>query len=76
MTGPVRAALVDNTTLTAIQRLLGQIRTGNLHNIEGDILAFENFCQSVLLFDKVCTIDDYKPEYSRQRKRSLTLSTF
>jgi hypothetical protein len=76
MVGQVRAALVDNTTLTAIQRLLGQIRTGNLHNIEGDILAFENFAQSMLLFDRVCTVDDYKPEYSAQRRSFFSFIEF
>jgi hypothetical protein len=72
----MRAALVDNTSLTAIQRLLGQIRTGNLHNIEGDILAFENFSQSVLLFDRILTVDDYKPEHTPRRKSFFNFIEF
>jgi Mg-chelatase subunit ChlI len=62
-----RIALVDNATLTAAQRLLGDIEVKNLYNIDGDIEAFENLAQAILFFDEVCCIDDYKPAFRNSR---------
>ena len=42
----MRYAVVDNATLTAVQRLLGDIPIYNKHAIDGDILAFETLIQS------------------------------
>ncbi len=41
--------LIDNSTLTSVQRLLGEIQINNKNIIEGDILATENLIQSILL---------------------------
>ncbi len=63
----MRVGIVDNATLTASQRLLGDIQIANLHNIDGDIVAFENLVQAILFYDDLYFIDDYKPEYSKAR---------
>lgn len=34
--------LIDNSTLTSVQRLLGEIQINNKNIIEGDILATES----------------------------------
>ncbi|MBE6828888.1 MAG: hypothetical protein E7519_01615, partial [Ruminococcaceae bacterium] len=60
-------AIIDNATLTAVQRLLGEIPIYNKHAIDGDILAFETLIQSILFFDEVCYINDYKEEYREER---------
>ncbi|QBE96640.1 hypothetical protein PMF13cell1_02187 [Blautia producta] len=62
-------AIVDNATLTAVQRLLGEIPIKYLQTVDGDILAFETFIQAILFFDDVCYIDDYKSEYLRSRDK-------
>lgn len=71
-----RVALVDNATLTATQRLLGQIRVKNLDNIDGDIAAFESLLQAVLFFDEVCCLDDYKEEFRANRKQQFSFVRF
>lgn len=64
----MRYALLDNSTLTSVQRLLGEIPVKNLAIIETDIAAFENLIQSILFFDNIVCIDDYKEEYKQSRK--------
>ncbi|MGF7143813.1 hypothetical protein HNQ56_002243 [Anaerotaenia torta] len=63
----MRRAIIDNSTLTAIQRLLGNIEVCNKHTMDGDILAFETLIQAILFFDDVCYIDDYKQQYREER---------
>lgn len=49
-------AIIDNATLTAVQRLLGEIPIYNKHTIDGDILAFETFIQAILFHDDICYV--------------------
>lgn len=65
----MRYAIVDNAILTAVQRLLGDIPIYNKHAIDGDILAFEMLIQSILFFDEVYYVNDYKAEYRDERSR-------
>jgi hypothetical protein len=71
-----RLALIDNATLTAVQRLLGHIRVQNLYNIDGDIAAFEGFIQAILFFDGVTCLDDYKAEFRTARQRQFDFIEF
>lgn len=64
----MRYALIDNSTLTGIQRLLGEIPVKNKNIIDNDILTFENYIQSILFYDELICIDDYKPKYQHLRK--------
>jgi hypothetical protein len=61
--------IIDNATLTAVQRLLGKIPIRNKHAIDGDILAFETLIQTILFSDNVCYLDDYKKEHRGTRER-------
>ena len=61
-------ALVDNATLTAVQRLAGQIVTRSQDSVDTDICAMENLVQAILFYDEVIAIDDYKPEHVIERK--------
>lgn len=65
--------LIDNSTLTSVQRLLGEIQINNKNIIEGDILATENLIQSILFYDDILVIDDYKEEFKEERKKDLIL---
>lgn len=65
----MRCALVDNSSLTAVQRLMGAIPIRNKYMIDADIVAFENFIHSILFYDKLIYLDDYKPEYKASRKQ-------
>ena len=63
----MRKALVDNATLTAVQRLNGDILVKNKYDLDGDILAMEGLLQAILFFDEIYFLDDYKPEYQESR---------
>lgn len=65
----MRYALIDNSTLTAVQRILGEIPIKNKHTIDGDIIALENYIQAILFYDKVIYIDDYKENYRASRSK-------
>ena len=60
--------LVDNATLTAVQRVLGQIEVSNLYGIDGDITAFESLIQAILFFDDIYYLDDYITKHKLQRR--------
>lgn len=60
--------IVDNATLTAVQRLLGEITIRDKSVIDGDILALESLLQTYLFSDKVMYVDDYKKEFRDRRK--------
>lgn len=61
--------IIDNSTLTAVQRLMGEIPIKNKNTIDGDILALETFVQAVLFYDDVFYINDYKPQYKANREK-------
>lgn len=48
----MRKALVDNATLTAVQRLNGDILVKNKYDLDGDILAMEGLLQAILFLMK------------------------
>lgn len=65
----MRRAIIDNATLTAVQRLLGEIPVYDLYSLDGDILAYETLIQTILFFDEIYYIDDYKEKYKTQREK-------
>ncbi|APM41358.1 hypothetical protein [Clostridium kluyveri] len=65
----MRYALIDNSTLTAVQRILGEIPIKNKHTIDGDIIALENYIQAILFYDKLIYLDDYKETYRDSREK-------
>lgn len=67
----MRYAIIDNSTLTAVERLLGRITVNNLHAIEGDVAAFENLVQTILFYDKIFYIDDYKEQFRSMRRKTF-----
>ena len=70
----MRYALIDNSTLTGIQRILGEIPIRNIASLDNDIIAFENYIQAILFYDELICIDDYKKRY-RKKKQSFFLKS-
>lgn len=66
-----RFGLIDNSTLTAVQRLKGEIEVVNKYCLDGDILALETLVQSILFCDELYYVDDYKEEYRLKRENSF-----
>ncbi len=64
----MRYALIDNSTLTAVQRVLGHIPIKNKYLIDADIPALENLIQAILFYDQILFLDDYKEAYRENRK--------
>lgn len=69
-------ALIDNASLTAVQRVMGQVVVKNPDTINGDLVALENFIQAILFYDKLICIDNYKEEYKEERKKLFDFVEF
>lgn len=69
-------ALVDNSTLTAVQRISGQVFTKSNDSVDTDIIALENLVQAILFYDRVIAIDDYIPQYRDSRMSEFPNITF
>jgi hypothetical protein len=65
------SALIDNSTLTAVQRIIGDVPVAYSYPIEGDLAAYDQYLQALLLYDELAAIDDYKEEYKLERKGSF-----
>ncbi len=72
----MRIALIDNASLTAVQRLQGDIEVENLYALDGDIAAQEGLVRSILFYDTIYCIDDYKPEFRDERRARFKFISF
>jgi hypothetical protein len=63
----VRYAIVDNATITAVQRVLGDIEVFNDMSVDGDLTAFENLIFAILFYDRIFSIKDYKEQFQTAR---------
>jgi hypothetical protein len=71
-----RLILVDNATLSGVERLTGESQTLNLNNIDNDILCFEKLITAILFSDRLISIDDYKEKYKSERLRRFNFIDF
>lgn len=69
-------ALIDNASLTAVQRVMGDVVVRNPDTVNGDLVAFENLVQAILFYDELVCIDNYKDEYREQRKDQFDFIRF
>jgi hypothetical protein len=69
-------ALIDNASLTAVERALGKIIVKNPDTINGDLAAVENFLQAILFYDDLVSIDNYKAEFAESRARDFSFVNF
>lgn len=69
-------ALIDNATLTAVQRLTGEAPTKTNDSVDVDIVALENFVQATLFYDRLVAVDDYIEAYRNARKATFPEITF
>lgn len=63
--------LIDNSTLTAVQRITGDAPSFSKHSAEADILGFENLIVGLLFYDGILSVDDYKPQFRRSREKAF-----
>lgn len=69
-------ALIDNASLTAVERFLGDIIVKNPDTINGDIVAVENFVQANLFYDDLICVDNYKQAFRDIRKNKFSYIRF
>ncbi|HZF44128.1 MAG TPA: hypothetical protein VEZ48_12050 [Sphingomonadaceae bacterium] len=65
-------AVIDNSTITAVERVLGHIPIDRNYDLSGDLAAFENYLCAQLFYDRPVRIDDYKPEFSAARAANFS----
>lgn len=69
----MRPALVDNLTLEAVERLLGQIVAYYYEDgeemIQEDIVAFDNLINTILFSDEIVYIDCFKAEDEKRNPK-------
>jgi hypothetical protein len=71
-----RRILVDNATLSGVERLIGESQTRNLNNIDNDILCFEKLITAILFSDSIIGVDDYKDSFKSQRLKKFDFIDF
>lgn len=71
-----RRILVDNATLSGVERLTGESQIRNLSNIDNDILCFEKLITAILFSDVVVGVDDYKDSFRSQRLKKFDFVNF
>lgn len=71
-----RRILIDNATLSGIERITGQSRIINLNYIDNDILCLEKIITAILFSDQVIAVDDYKNSHRSQRLRNFDYIDF
>jgi hypothetical protein len=71
-----RRVLVDNATLSGVERLIGESQTLNLNNIDNDILCLEKLITAILFSDSIIGVDDYKDSFRSQRLKKFDFVDF
>lgn len=68
--------MIDNATLSGVERIVGESQTINLNNISNDILCFEKLITSILFSDSLIAVNDYKEEYRVRRLKKFSFIDF
>ena len=69
-------ALIDNSTLSSVERILGKAPVRSSSLIDGDLVAFESLINAILFYNDIIALDDYKPEFAQQRKNNFSFINF
>ena len=69
-------ALIDNASLTAVQRAMGQVVVKNPDTINGDLVALENIVQAILFYDELVCVDNYKKQHKQAREKEFDFIRF
>ncbi len=64
-------ALLDNATITAVQRITGQAPSRSRDAVDVDLVAFENYIQARLFYDDIVVIDDYLAKHREARQKAF-----
>ena len=65
------ATLIDNSTISSVQRALGFVPISEPNLLDMEHVALGRFVEAFLLHDQLVVPDNYKEEFSKQRKDLL-----
>src|SRR5581483_11550706 len=68
------AVIIDNASLSAVQRLTGTAPAPNSYDAQGDYSALENLFLHLILFDDYYFVDDYKEEHRLGRASEFSFA--
>lgn len=71
-----RKIIVDNATLSGVERMMGVSKVINLNNTSNDILCLEKLISAILFSDELIGVDDYKDEYRSARLKNFDFIKF
>lgn len=71
-----RNALIDNATLSGVERLTGASKTLNLNYTDGDIVCLEKLVTAILFSDRLIAVDDYKSKFRSNRIKNFEFVEF
>jgi hypothetical protein len=71
-----RRIVVDNATLSGVERLSGVSQILNLNYIDNDILCLEKLVTAILFSDELIGVDDYKDNYRAARLKNFAFINF
>lgn len=69
-------ALIDNASLTAVQRVMGEVVVRTPDTVNGDLAALESFVQAILFYDELVCLDNYKDEHRAARQERFGFVRF
>jgi hypothetical protein len=69
-------SVIDNATLSGVERLMGRVGINNMANVENDILCLEKLLTAILFSDNIISIDYYKQAYKSMRIRGFDFIDF
>lgn len=64
-------AIIDNSTLSAVERVVGKVPIKPNYDLTGDLAAFDSYLAALLFYDNPVRIDDYKPEFAQARAQNF-----
>jgi len=71
-----RKVLVDNSTLSGVERIVGNSQTINLSYKDNDILCLEKLITAILFSDQIIAVDDYKDKFRSKRLKNFSFVDF
>jgi hypothetical protein len=63
--------LIDNATVSSVQRALGKAKTRNMALLDIEHAALDRFVEAIIFSNKVIVPDNYKEEFTPARKKLL-----
>jgi hypothetical protein len=71
-----RRILIDNATLSGVERISGISKTLNLNYVDNDILCLEKLVTAILFSEELIGVDDYKHEFRARRLKNFDFIRF